>query len=226
MPVCSIVKLLPLGTVDDLMHYCTRPSVSCNSASGRPQPLGVIIWTILQTGMKKLYNMCSTKKLKQYFQRKAMSPPPPPPLPPTSIGVGKHTYCSLLCHNVPSIISRESMHKHNFGQLLKLQSAVVTMDIRSRSLNSNSLFSVSKSLVQKTALRKGWMHSFFKNDDLEMRWPWNLGQGHQNHINLDLEAGCLKHTKTQIFLIWYEKIHPLLYLECKKSNFIKSLHAG
>ena len=26
MPVCSIVKLLPLGTVDDLMHYCTRPS--------------------------------------------------------------------------------------------------------------------------------------------------------------------------------------------------------
>ena len=23
MLVCSIVKLLPLGTVDDLMHYCT-----------------------------------------------------------------------------------------------------------------------------------------------------------------------------------------------------------
>ena len=35
MPVCSIVKLLPLSTVDDLMHYCTRPA-SCNSASGRP----------------------------------------------------------------------------------------------------------------------------------------------------------------------------------------------
>ena len=25
MPVCSIVILLPLGTMDDLMHYCTRP---------------------------------------------------------------------------------------------------------------------------------------------------------------------------------------------------------
>ena len=25
MPVCSIVKLLPLGTVDDLIHYCTWP---------------------------------------------------------------------------------------------------------------------------------------------------------------------------------------------------------
>ena len=23
IPVCSMVKLLPLGTVDDLMHYCT-----------------------------------------------------------------------------------------------------------------------------------------------------------------------------------------------------------
>ena len=26
MPVCSIVKLLPFGTVDDVMHYCTWPS--------------------------------------------------------------------------------------------------------------------------------------------------------------------------------------------------------
>ena len=50
MPVCSIVKLLPLGTVDDLMHYCTWPSASCNSASGRPWHLGVIVLTILQTG--------------------------------------------------------------------------------------------------------------------------------------------------------------------------------
>ena len=77
-------------------------------------------------------------------------------VPRTTIGVGKHTFCSLLCHNVPSIISRESMHKHNFGQTLKLQSAVVTVNIRSKSLKSSSLFSVSKqitcicaSLVQK-----------------------------------------------------------------------------
>ena len=28
MPVCSIVKLLPLGTVDDLMHYCIRSSTA------------------------------------------------------------------------------------------------------------------------------------------------------------------------------------------------------
>ena len=26
MPVCRIVKLLPLGTVDHLVHYCTQPS--------------------------------------------------------------------------------------------------------------------------------------------------------------------------------------------------------
>ena len=54
--------------------------------------------------------------------------------PPTAILVGKHAYCSLLCHNDPSIISRESMHMHNFGQTLKLQSAV---NIRSRSLKSS-----------------------------------------------------------------------------------------
>ena len=28
MPVCSLVKLLPLGTVDDLMHYCIRSSTA------------------------------------------------------------------------------------------------------------------------------------------------------------------------------------------------------
>ena len=52
MPVCSIVKLLPLGTVDNLMYYYTRPSAFCNSASGRPRHFGVIVLTILQTGMK------------------------------------------------------------------------------------------------------------------------------------------------------------------------------
>ena len=34
MPVCIIVKLLPLGTKDNLMHYCTRPKAKCNCASG------------------------------------------------------------------------------------------------------------------------------------------------------------------------------------------------
>ena len=52
MPVCSIVQLLPKGAVDDLMHFCTRPKAKCNSASGRPRYRGVIVWTILQTGMK------------------------------------------------------------------------------------------------------------------------------------------------------------------------------
>ena len=47
-----VVKLLPLGTVNDLMHYCTPPSALCNSASGRPRHLGVIVLNILQTGMK------------------------------------------------------------------------------------------------------------------------------------------------------------------------------
>ena len=74
------------------------------------------------------------------------------------------------------------MHKHNFDQTLKVQSAVVTMNIRPRSLKSYSLFSVSKqitciyaSLVQnkplvgKTELRKGGIYNFFKDDDLEMR---------------------------------------------------------
>ena len=46
-------------------------------------------------------------------------------VPATAIGDAKHAYYSLLCHNVPSIISRESIHKHNLGQNLKLQSAVV-----------------------------------------------------------------------------------------------------
>ena len=39
------------------------------------------------------------------------------------------------------------MHKHNFGQILKLQSAVVTVNIRSRSLQSNSLFFVSEQIT-------------------------------------------------------------------------------
>ena len=54
-------QTVTFGTVGDLMQfnlvYCTRPKSSCNSASGRPWHLGVIVLTILQTGMKKLYNM-------------------------------------------------------------------------------------------------------------------------------------------------------------------------
>ena len=37
MPVCSIVRLLSLGTVDDLMHYCTRPPASCIRSSTAPR---------------------------------------------------------------------------------------------------------------------------------------------------------------------------------------------
>ena len=58
-------------------------------------------------------------------------------MPQTTILDGKHVYSSLLCHNDPSIISRESMYKHNFGQTLKSLSNVVTMNISSRSLKSN-----------------------------------------------------------------------------------------
>ena len=52
MPVCSIVRLSPLGAVDNQMHYCTQPTASCNSASGRLHHLGLTVLTILQTGMK------------------------------------------------------------------------------------------------------------------------------------------------------------------------------
>ena len=53
------------------------------------------------------------------------------------ICLAKIAYCSILCHNDPPIISRESMHKHNSGQTLNLQNAVVTVNIRSMSLKSN-----------------------------------------------------------------------------------------
>ena len=58
---------------------------------------------------------------------------------PTTIGVDRHAYCLLLfiVSQCSIIISRESMYKHNFGQTLKLQNAVVTVNIRSRSLKSN-----------------------------------------------------------------------------------------
>ena len=56
--VCRIVKVLPIGTENDLMHYCTQPLAYevivyfglCISASCRPWHLGVIVFTILQKG--------------------------------------------------------------------------------------------------------------------------------------------------------------------------------
>ena len=103
---------------------------------------------------------------KQCFQRKTC--------PPTANWVGMHAYCSLLCHNdtswIPPIISKESMHIHNFGQTLKLQSAVVTLNIRRRSSKSNLLPPFQQCLyaslvekdplVQNTELRKGWIYFF------------------------------------------------------------------
>ena len=55
---CSIDKLLPLGTVDDLMHYWNLIHIY-NETLYRPRAIvhqvvnaGVIVLTILQTGMK------------------------------------------------------------------------------------------------------------------------------------------------------------------------------
>ena len=36
------------------MHYCTRPKAECNSASGRPRYLGVIVWL----SYKQAWNNC------------------------------------------------------------------------------------------------------------------------------------------------------------------------
>ena len=71
------------------------------------------------------------------------------------------------------------MHKHNFGQILKLQSAVVTVNTRSRSLKSNQLFSISKQCIYASLVQKiQWFNrqssekaefKVFKGDDLEVR---------------------------------------------------------
>ena len=80
------------------------------------------------------------------------------------------------------------MHKRNFGQTLKLQSAVVTVNIsamvtinkRSRSLNLiNSFLSPNNVSMQvwcrkphwfrRQSLQKAEFTVFFKDDDLEMR---------------------------------------------------------
>ena len=57
-------------------------------------------------------------------------------VPPTAIGVGKHANCSLLCQNDSSIIVKGDHSQTQFGQTMKLQSAVATVNIRSRSLKS------------------------------------------------------------------------------------------
>ena len=55
------------------------------------------------------------------------------------------------------------MHKHNFGQTLKLQSAVVTLSIWSWSLKSNYLFSVSKQCIYASLVDKD---PLFQNTEL------------------------------------------------------------
>ena len=77
------------------------------------------------------------------------------------------------------------MHKHDFGQTLKKQSAVVTLSIRSRSLKSNYLFSVSKQcisaslleknpLVKRTEPRKRLILQYFNDGDLENVVTWKI----------------------------------------------------
>ena len=69
------------------------------------------------------------------------------------------------------------MHKHTLGQTLKLHSAVVTVNIRPRSLNLiHSVLSPNKlhvslaSLVQKkTCSSEDRAQKRLKDDDIEMR---------------------------------------------------------
>ena len=87
------------------------------------------------------------------------------------------TFIKLL-FVIKTFVLSMSMHKHNFGQKFKLESALVTLNIRSRSSKPNQLFSVSKQciyaglveihpLVHKIELRKGNFLQFFLNGDLE-----------------------------------------------------------
>ena len=43
----------------------------------------------------------------------------------------------------------------------------------------------------------------FKDDDLEMRWPWKLSQGHLNNINSTFKR---YHTKTYFGQFWHFKV--------------------
>ena len=75
----------------------------------------------------------------------------------------------IVSQCVPSIISRESMHKHKFGQTLALQSVVVTVNIRSRSLKSYSLFSVSKQITYMYLRKVGADKTFGSEDRAQKR---------------------------------------------------------
>ena len=84
-------------------------------------------------------------------------------------------YCSLLCHNDPSIILRESMHKHNFGQILKLQCCgyheykVKVIKIKLTLFLSPIKFGADKPTGPEDRVQKMLNLQFFKDDDLEMR---------------------------------------------------------
>ena len=71
MLVCSLVKLLPLGIVDDLMDYFTRPSALCNGASGRPRHLGIIGLTIHRHEITVYYPGCEDM-IEKYVRRIAV----------------------------------------------------------------------------------------------------------------------------------------------------------
>ena len=74
-------------------------------------PLLIILWI----------HVPYVRKIKAAFSEKNFVPQP------------QFESASMLTALDPSIISRESMHKNKFGQTLKLQSAVVTVNISSRS---------------------------------------------------------------------------------------------
>ena len=48
LPFWATVKTIALGAVDDLMHYGPRHAASGDSASGRPQHFGAIVFTVAQ----------------------------------------------------------------------------------------------------------------------------------------------------------------------------------
>ena len=126
-------------------------------------------------------------ELKQCFQKKTMSPE----LQIESSSMLTALYCVTGWN--PSNILRESMHKHNFGQTLKIQSAVVTLNIRSRSSKSYLLFlSANNVSMQVWCGKIHWFRrqnsekadlQFLRTVTMIMRWPWKLGQTQQNHIN-------------------------------------------
>ena len=74
--------------------------------------------------------------------------------PPTTIRVDKPVGCSFICHNDPSIISRESMLTHKLGQTFKLLSYVVTMKTRLSSLNLINSFLSPNNISMQIWCRK------------------------------------------------------------------------